>query len=164
MVVQYVLGPEYERLPGNNELLFPVYVVLFAAGWLVSLAAWNAFEPEQRPETRARDRLLGRVVLPLVAVVVFLRYVPALADWMSSSPEDAGYLAGPTFAWAIAMLDLGVFLPATIATCFGLVRGAPGPTRPSTRSSAGSLSSARQSRPWRSRCTSTTTRTLQAQT
>jgi hypothetical protein len=34
-----------------------------------------------------------------------------------------GYLAGPTFSWAIAMLDLGVFLPATITAGVGLVRG-----------------------------------------
>ena len=40
-------------------------------------------------------------------------------------PEDPGYLAGPTFSWAIALLDLGVFLPATVAACAGLVRGAP---------------------------------------
>ena len=44
MFVQYVVGPEYERLPGNNELLFPLYLLLFAAGWLVFLGAWNAFE------------------------------------------------------------------------------------------------------------------------
>ena len=43
---------------------------------------------------------------------------------MSGRPEDAGYLAGPTFAWTIALLDLGVFLPATVLACVGLVRGA----------------------------------------
>jgi hypothetical protein len=37
--------------------------------------------------------------------------------------QDAGNLAGATFSWAIAMLDLGVFLPATVATCVGLVHG-----------------------------------------
>lgn len=38
--------------------------------------------------------------------------------------DRQGYLAGPSFSWAIALLDLGVFLPATIATCVGLERGA----------------------------------------
>ena len=28
------------------------------------------------------------------------------------------------FFWSIALLDLGVLLPATVATCVGLVRGA----------------------------------------
>ena len=44
VLVQYILGPEYERLPGNNEVLFPLYLVMFALGWLVGLAAWNAFD------------------------------------------------------------------------------------------------------------------------
>ena len=123
MLVQYVLGPEYERLPGNNELLFPLYVVLFTLGWGVALASWQALELDGR--SPRRDRLLGRVVLPLLAFVAFSRYLPALADWMSGTPEDKGYLAGPTFAWAIAMLDLAIFLPATVTACVGLVRGAP---------------------------------------
>lgn len=125
MLVQYVLGPEYERLPGNNELLFPLYLLLFALGWLVAIAAWNSFDAVRLPPSRRRDLLIGRVVLPLLAFFAFFRYIPALADWMSSSPEDPGYLAGPTFSWAIALLDLGVFLPATVAACAGLVRGAP---------------------------------------
>lgn len=125
MFVQYIVGPEYERLPGNNELLFPLYLVLFALGWIVALAAWNAFDVERLPPSPRRDRLVGRVVLPLLAFFAFSRYVPALADWMSSRPEDPGYLAGPTFSWAIAMLDLGIFLPATIVACVGLVRGTP---------------------------------------
>ena len=43
---------------------------------------------------------------------------------MSSTPTDKGYQAGPAFAWTIALLDLGVFLPATVMACVGLVRGA----------------------------------------
>jgi hypothetical protein len=125
MFVQYILGPEYERLPGNNELLFPLYLVLFAAGWIVALTAWNTIRAERLPHSAQRDRLVGRVVLPLLAFFAFFRYIPSLADWMNSQPEDYGYLAGPTFSWAIAMLDLGIFLPATIAACVGLVRGAP---------------------------------------
>jgi hypothetical protein len=62
-------------------------------------------------------------VLPLLAFVAFSRYGPVLVDVMSGEPQDARYLAGPTFFWAIAMLDLWVFLPATVATCVGLVHG-----------------------------------------
>jgi hypothetical protein len=62
-------------------------------------------------------------VLAILGFVTFFRYVPALADWVSAAPEDEVYLAGPGFAWAIALLDLGVFLPATVAACFGLFRG-----------------------------------------
>ena len=99
--------------------------MLFALGWSVALSAWRAFDVRRLPQSPRRDRVVGRVVLAVLAFVAFSRYLPALADWMSSTPEDEDYLAGPTFAWAIAMLDLGVFLPATVATCVGLVRGTP---------------------------------------
>ena len=124
MFVQYALGPEYERLPGNSEVLFPLYLVLFAGGWGVALSAWNVIDAVGLPRSPRRDRLLGRFVVPVLAFLAFVRYIPALADWMSSQPDDAGYLAGPTFAWTIALLDLGVFLPATVIACVGLVRGA----------------------------------------
>jgi hypothetical protein len=125
MLLQYILGPEYLRRPGNNELLFPLELVLFALGWIVAIAAWAAFDSERIRVAVRRERLLGRFVLPVLAFVAFSRYVPALVDAMSASPRDAGYRAGPTFFWAIAMLDLGVFLPATVAACIGLARRAP---------------------------------------
>ena len=125
MFVQYIVGPEYLARSGNNELLFPLYLVLFALGWGSALVAWQAPAPEHMPRSRPTTRLLGKVVLPLLACLAFSRYVPGLADAMSGDPQDAGYLAGPTFFWAIAMLDLGVFLPATVATCVGLAHGSP---------------------------------------
>jgi hypothetical protein len=123
MFLQYILGPDYAHLRGNNELLFPLVLFLFAAGWGVALMAWNAADVQRLRRSRRRERLIGRIVLPVLALAAFSRYVPQLMDWMSSSPEDKNYLAGPSFSWAIAMLDLGVFLPASVATCVGLVRG-----------------------------------------
>lgn len=124
MTVQYVLGPEYERLPGNNELLFPLHLLLFALGWIVVLEAWQAIAVEAMPRSSRRDRLVALIFLPVLAFLAFVRYLPALADWMSTEPKDAGYLAGPTFSWTIVLLDLGVFLPATVAACVGISRGA----------------------------------------
>lgn len=125
MFVQYILGPEYVDRPGNNERLFPLALLLFAGGWLVVLGAWRALPNDTLRIPRRRARLIGRIVLPALAFLAFFRYLPALADWMSATPEDDGYLAGPTFAWAIAMLDLGVFLPATVIACAALVRDRP---------------------------------------
>jgi hypothetical protein len=124
MFLQYIVGPDYGGLPGNNERLFPLALLLFAAGWGVALMSWNEVDVQRLPRSSRRERLLGRIVLPVLALAAFSRYVPQLMDWMSSSPEDENYLAGPSFSWAIAMLDLGVFLPATVVTCVGLVRGA----------------------------------------
>jgi len=122
MFVQYVVGPEYLSRPGDNQLLFPLYLALFSLGWILALAAWLSVDVEKLPATPRRNRLLGRVVLPVFAFLAFSRYLPALADAMSVHPADPGYAAGPTFFWAIALLDLGVFLPATAATCVGLAR------------------------------------------
>jgi hypothetical protein len=125
MFVQYIVWPEYGRFAGNNERAFPLDLALFAAGWAVALAGWNSLDVTAVPSSLRRDRRLGRVVLPALAFLAFVRYVPALADAMSSTPTDRGYLAGRSFFWAIAMLDIGVFLPATVATCVGLVRRRP---------------------------------------
>lgn len=125
MALQYVLGPDYGRLPGNNERLFLVLLLLFATGWMVALASWHTIDVERIPRSRRRDRWLGLVVLPVLGFLAFFRYVPALADAMSSTPQEAGYLAGPSFFWAIALLDLGLFLPLTVAACIGLVRETP---------------------------------------
>lgn len=122
MFLQYILGPDYASLPGNNERLFPICLFLFAAGWIVALGSWRAASGEALPGSGRPSRRIG-VALGALGFVAFVRYVPALVDWTSGSPQDAVYLAGPGFAWTIATLDLGVFLPATVAACIGLVRG-----------------------------------------
>jgi hypothetical protein len=124
MLLQYILGPDYAALAGNNERLFPLYLLLFAAGWLVALGGWRAIDDRRLAASRRRDRLLGRVVLPALAFVTFSRYVPSIADALSATPDQA-YLAGPSFFWAIAMLDLGVLLPAVVIACVALARGTP---------------------------------------
>jgi hypothetical protein len=43
---------------------------------------------------------------------------------MSAKPTAEDYLAGPTFGWTIAVLDLGLALPASVAVCIGVRRGA----------------------------------------
>src|SRR3954452_22174035 len=45
MFVQYIVGPDYLGLPGDNERLCPLYVALLALGWAVALGAWNALDP-----------------------------------------------------------------------------------------------------------------------
>jgi hypothetical protein len=123
MLLQYIVGPDYAHLPGNNERLFPAYLLLFVLGWAVVLGAWSTVADDRLALPRTGARLLGRWVLPVLVLVLLVRYVESLSDWMSGSPADGGYLAGPNFAWAIAMLDLGIFLPATVIACAGVVRG-----------------------------------------
>jgi hypothetical protein len=55
--------------------------------------AWNELDVQRLPRYSRRERLLGHIVLPVLALAAFSRYVPQLMDWMSSSPEDENYLA-----------------------------------------------------------------------
>lgn len=126
MFVQYVVGPEYLRLAGNNERFFPLYLALFILGGVSGIRAWNALDPGRLPTmSRRRTRIFGRVVLPLAALLAFSRYIAGLTDAMSAKPEGADYLGGPHFFWTIALLDLGVGLPAIVAACLGLLRARP---------------------------------------
>jgi hypothetical protein len=120
MVPQYVLGPDYVNLAGNNERFFGLLLALFVLGVCGAVSAWAAIDLSRLPASSARERLVGRVLLPIAAVLVFGRYVPALADWMSATPTANDYLAGPTFGWTIALMDLGLALPACAAVCIGV--------------------------------------------
>jgi len=124
MVPQYVLGPDYLNLAGNNERFFPLLLTLFVLGVCGAMSAWAAIDLSRLPVSTSRERLVGRVLLPIAAVLVFGRYPLGLADWMSSAPTANDYLAGPTFGWTIALLDLGLALPASVAVCIGVRRGA----------------------------------------
>jgi hypothetical protein len=124
MLLQYVVGPDYLDYPGNNELLFPLCLILFVLGWGIVIVVWSAIDVDRLPRSARHDRLVGGVVLPVLAFLAFFRYLPALVDAMGDATEG-GYIAGPTFFWAIALMDIGIFLPATAATCFGLLRGRP---------------------------------------
>lgn len=124
MLVQYVLGPQYLRLPGNNERFFPLFLALFILAGAIGIRAWNSIDLGRLPPLDVqRARLLGRIVLPLVGIAVFARYIPALLDATSRKPTAGDYSAGPTFFWTIALLDLGIGLPTLVAACFGLLRG-----------------------------------------
>jgi hypothetical protein len=125
MLTQYVVGPEYLRLPGNNERFFPLYLSLFVLAGALGLRAWSSIDLGRASVPPRRARLLGRVLLPLAGLLVFSRYVPALLDATSAKPGAGDYRAGPTFFWTIALLDLGVGLPALVAACVGLARERP---------------------------------------
>jgi hypothetical protein len=73
MLVQYILGPDYLGLPGDSQVLFPLYLALFTLGWGTALAAWNAVDVERLPRSRSRDRLVGGVVLPLLGFLALFR-------------------------------------------------------------------------------------------
>jgi hypothetical protein len=124
MIPQYLLGPDHVTREGDNEAFFPLFLALFVLAVVAGLWAWSALDLERLPTAPRAERLVARVLLPLAAVVVFVRYLPSLADVMGGAPESEEYRAGPGFFWTIAWLDLGLALPATVAAIAGVARGA----------------------------------------
>jgi hypothetical protein len=124
MVPQYVLGPDYLGRAGDNERFFPLFLALFALAAIVAVAAWSALDLDRVATADRAERAIARWALPIAAFVVFSRYAPALADITGPSPANEEYLAGPAFLWTIALFDLGIALPATVAACVGYRRGA----------------------------------------
>jgi hypothetical protein len=125
MVPQYVLGPQYLRYDGNSEAFFPLQLVLFVLGWTTALLAWRQMTPITWAPSGRRERVTGGVLIPLLAIVTFTRYVPALLDAAGAHPSAADYREGPGYFWTIALLDLGVALPAAIAATAGIRHGSP---------------------------------------
>ncbi|HEV8682303.1 MAG TPA: hypothetical protein VGS09_05960 [Actinomycetota bacterium] len=119
-----ILAPEYLRLPGNNELYFPLFIGVFILAGVLAVGAWSAMDAHSLPaRSRRKDRLVGGWLLAFAAFMVIGRYVPGLGDAMSSHPKGAEYLAGPTLFWTIAFEDLGFVLPAAVAAGIGLLLG-----------------------------------------
>ncbi|MFF8925917.1 hypothetical protein ACF1AO_01510 [Streptomyces longwoodensis] len=123
MVPQYVLGPQYLRYDGNSQTFFPLQLVLLVLGWTTALLAWQQIPTATWAPPGRRERITGGVLIPLLAIMTFTRYVPALLDAAGAHPSAADYREGPGYFWTIALLDLGVALPAAIAAAAGIRHG-----------------------------------------
>lgn len=117
MFAQYVLGPEYAAF--NAVVLFDLGV--FAAGVVLAAGAAAITDARSLPATTpARQRLYGVILLALAAFVVSRYLGPLLGGAMPAEFADAR-----TFFWSIVLLDLGLVVPATIASAVALFRRTP---------------------------------------
>jgi|GEM_PF-349460 len=123
MVPQYVIGPEYARLPGNNERFFPFHLALFILSTGLLLAAWATTDGRALPPiSRDSDRRRAWVLVG-VAAFILVRWLPALAGLLTGAPPDAAYRDNPTSYLLIALLDLGLVVPAALVSARALRRG-----------------------------------------
>jgi hypothetical protein len=124
MFPQYIVGPEYLTLPGNNESFFPPHVGLFTLALACGLTIWSFVENDMLPERAPKaGRVLGIVMFLLVAFLL-ARWIPGLIDVWRSDTESTEYLENPTAWWLIGTLDLGLVAPAAVATGIALLCGA----------------------------------------
>lgn len=116
MMVQYLVGPDY----AVAARIFPFQLALFALSVVVAFGAWNA---ARDPVTVARPRLTAGILFAVAAFVI-LRYLPVLAGSATEEALPDEYAENPAFFWTIVLMDLGLYVPATIAAGVGLLRGA----------------------------------------
>lgn len=123
MAIQYVVGPDYLSLPGNNERYFPFHLGLFVLGLATTAGAWaTARGRSLPPTTEAAARRWGRLLLVLAALLA-LRYLPMLIGLVGGDPSAPEFRENPTSFLLIAVLDLGVFLPMAVAAGLALGKG-----------------------------------------
>lgn len=97
MVPQYVLGPQYLHYDDNSEAFFPLLLALFVLGWTTALLAWQQIDPAAWTPPSRRERLTGGILIPLLAIVTFTRYVPAILDAADTHPAATDYQEGPGY-------------------------------------------------------------------
>jgi hypothetical protein len=121
---QVIIGQEYLRLPGNVEYWFPLLLAVFIlaeAAVVLSLAAIPRDLPAPSPSVR---KTAG---ISLLAVAVFLVVGQHLRSLLAAWTDPAAlteYSSSPTPFWMVKLMDLGIIVPAAIASGVGLLLGA----------------------------------------
>jgi hypothetical protein len=124
MLPQYVIGPDYGRLPGNNERFFPFHVLLFVLAVAVLVTAWHSIDGSRLPTTDRRADRRRSWVLAFVVAFILARWLPAVVNLVVDGPADVGYLDNPTAYLLVGLLDLGLVVPAAATTAVALRAGA----------------------------------------
>lgn len=125
MAPQYVVGPEYLTIPGNNEQFFLFHLAIFILSIAVLLVAWSDVDRDWLPPKGIEaDRRRSWVMLGVAAFILLGRWLPGIVDLMSGNPSVADYLENPTSYLLIGVLDLGLVVPAALTTAAALRLGA----------------------------------------
>ncbi|MCA9843296.1 MAG: hypothetical protein KC491_01465 [Dehalococcoidia bacterium] len=117
MLVQYLVGPNYTYA----ARIYPFQLVTFVASLATATLAWQVLSAG--PPWTHRRRLTAGVMFGVAAFVV-LRYLPTLIGAAGEDPLPEEYTTAPAFFWTIVLMDLGIFVPAAIATGVGVLRQA----------------------------------------
>lgn len=96
MVPQYVIGPDYLGIHGNNEQFFLFHLALFVLAVVVFVGARTTVDRQElRPATGVSDRRRSLVLFGLAAFIALGRWLPAVLDVMGGDPTSTDYLRDP---------------------------------------------------------------------
>ena len=125
MYVQYVIGPQYERYPGNNEYAFPLYLTLIILSWSMGISAWRALAATPLPRlSSGMRRTLAALMLVLNVMFAFawISSIVTVLAGPSAAPGWLEYEKDQTLFWLVRLMDLGFVIPASLALAVGLLR------------------------------------------
>lgn len=136
MLVQYVIGPEYLEVAGNQERFFALFAALFVLAAAVLLEAWSltaSLTPAAGSAawTSRSSRRRGVLLLAFCVFVIGGMYVSNgffhassdFPEYVTDRASSSEYDDHPTAFWLVAFLDLAIVVPLTAATGVALVRG-----------------------------------------
>jgi hypothetical protein len=126
--VQFTIGPEYRRYPGNNEYAVPLYLALIILGWAVALRAWNGLATEEAAvfSNRLRRGLAALlIVLPFFFALTWIRGIAQVIN----GEHPIEYQQDPTLFWLVRTMDLAFVIPAALIAGVGLLRRSSWATR-----------------------------------
>lgn len=124
MMPQYVVGPEYGVIEGNNEHFFALHFALFIVAGLALVLAVRVLAREQLVVSSGRRRAAIGFLFGFPVFLVAGMYGRSLADALSAHPERDVYLDNPTAFWVVAFLDLAVMAPIAVASGIALLHRA----------------------------------------
>ncbi len=127
MYVQYVVGAQYERYPGNNEYAFPLYVTLIILSWSIGLSAWRALASMPLPQLSSGTRRILAALMLVLNVMFAFAWIGSIVTVLagpSASPGWLEYEKDQTLFWLVRLMDLGFVIPASFAIAVGLLRRA----------------------------------------
>lgn len=121
MMPQYVIGPDYLGIAGNNQRFAVFHLVLFILAGATFLRAWSSVQlPSLEPRSGTSDQRRSWILLGVAVFIAVGRWLPALVNVMGDRPTNETYLDNPTAFWLIAFLDLGIVVPAAVFTAVAL--------------------------------------------
>lgn len=125
MYVQYIVGAQYERYPGNNEYAFPLYLALIILSWSIGLSAWRALATMPLPRLSSGTRRTLAALMLLLNVMFAFAWIGSIVAVLTgphTSPAWQEYEKDQTLFWLVRMMDLGFVIPASFAVAVGLLR------------------------------------------
>lgn len=120
---QVIIGQEYLRLPGNVESFFPLLLAVFVLAEAVVVLSWR-LAPPTPPAALRLERSAAVVLLLVAAFLVLGQHLRSMLVAWTDPAALTEYASSPTPFWMVKLMNLGIVVPAAVATGVGLLRGA----------------------------------------